>query len=114
MDLVIRIVAPHSLLPTPSHGWQGAATGKYIHTNDTPWYSVPRPWMWHRCRPHSVGVSGPGYLRYVYLRCACGAALRARLLRGWEPGSTLVWKEGAKWLQRNSRLWGHESFMTLM
>lgn len=115
MDLIIRAVAPFSLLDTPVDGWKGASTGMFLHPDGMPWYGVPRPRLWHRCKTHSIGVHGSGHSRKVFLRCACGGYIVARLLRGWEPGRTLVWKEGAKWQQRNSRFWNwHPGFLTTL
>jgi hypothetical protein len=115
MDLIIRTVAPFSHLDTPATGWKGPSTGMYWHPPEGAWYEVGRPWLLHRCRVHSMGVHGTGHTRHAFLRCRCGGYIQARLLRGWEPGQSFTFKQGAAWCRRNSRFWNwHPGFLTTL
>lgn len=113
MELRIITRGPFQVMATPPEGWRGSATGLYLHTGNTPWWLVKTPWRWHRCHPHSVGIQGTGYIRNMIMRCPCGSHLQAPLVRGWDPGRDLIWREG-RWEQRNSRHDSAPSFVTLM
>lgn len=98
--------------PAPA-SWERGPAEWFQHREETPWYTVDLPGLWHRlthrCKAHSAGVHG----WEVAFRCICGGIRHATVTdpasytRHMNPGDqTLQFAYTSGWQDRNSRYRG--------